>query len=320
MQRRELLKLAASASFAWAANPLAEALSSTLPILDAHIHLFDTARPGGVPWPEKNDPIYRPALPERYSAIAAPLGVVGAIAIEASPLESDNDWVLQLAATHPILAGVIGDLVPGASTFARQLERLHANPLFLGIRCGNLWNRDLAHDIQSPAFLDGIDTLAQAALTLDTANPDPSLLHAIVLLSDRIPSLRIVIDHLPHAVAPTAQPALLQYRSDLRHLGERPNVFIKLSEIPFPKNHGIEQNLSFYKDKLDALWGIFGDDRILFGSDWPNSDHLASYADTLTLVRAYMANKSSAANRKFFSRNSIAAYRWQPRTSQQRSL
>ena len=64
MLRRDLLKLAASAGAAWTAGPLALALSSSIPIIDAHVHLFDTSRPGGVPWPEKSDTvIYKPALP-----------------------------------------------------------------------------------------------------------------------------------------------------------------------------------------------------------------------------------------------------------------
>ncbi len=319
MQRRELLKLATSASVAWVASDLlGEALPSTIPILDGHIHLFDPTRPGGVPWPEENDPIYRPALPDRFSSMAMPLGVVGAIAIEASPLTIDNDWVLNVAAHHPIITGLIGDLVPSSADYSRLLERLHANPLFLGIRCGNLWNRDLAQDIRSVAFMDGLKRLSEAGLTLDTANPDPSLIHSVTVLSDRIPPLRIVIDHLPHAVPPTGHAAILQYQSDLQHLRHRPNVWIKLSEIPVAKRHGIERNLSFYKDKLDAIWGTFGEDRILFGSDWPNSEHLASYEDTLTLVRAYMEQKSAEARQKFFSTNSVAAYRWKPRTEKQR--
>lgn len=58
-----------------------------LPIIDTHIHLFDTRRPAGVPWPDQADTVlYRPALPPRYNGLAMPVGVVGAIAVECSPL------------------------------------------------------------------------------------------------------------------------------------------------------------------------------------------------------------------------------------------
>ena len=37
-----------------------------IPIIDTHIHLFDTTRPQGVPYPDKNNAtLYQPALPER---------------------------------------------------------------------------------------------------------------------------------------------------------------------------------------------------------------------------------------------------------------
>jgi L-fuconolactonase len=145
MQRRELLKLGAAVAGGWVTSRVAEALPPAIPIIDTHIHLFDPGRPGGVPWPAKTDTaLYKPALPERYKSIAGPFGVVGAIVIEASNLVSDNDWVLNVAANYPIIVGMVGDLIPGTPTYQKDLDRLHANPLFLGIRYGNLWDRPSA--------------------------------------------------------------------------------------------------------------------------------------------------------------------------------
>jgi predicted TIM-barrel fold metal-dependent hydrolase len=292
-----------------------------MPILDAHIHLFDPERAGGVPWPEPSDPvIYRPALPDRYEKIAAPLGVVGAIAIEASPLASDNDWVLRIAAANPVMVGVVGDLVPGAPDFLAELERLHANPLFVGIRYGNLWKRNLGVDLEKPGFLDGLKALSGYGLVLESANPDAELIGAIVAVADRLPDLRIVVDHLPAAPVPPAGPAREQYWSQLRHLSQNGNIFIKLSEIPIRVGGRVPLDPGYYRERLDALWDIFGENHILFGSDWPNSDHLAGYAETLALVRGYVERKSEEARRKFFGKNSIAAYKWHPRRASQGNL
>ncbi len=203
-----------------------------IPIIDTHIHLFDPGRPGGVPWPEKTDTaLYKAALPERYQSIAGPFGVVGAIVIEASNLLSDNDWVLNVAANHPIIVGMVGDLIPGTPAYQKDLDRLHANPLFLGIRYGNLWDRDLAVDAKKPEFLPGLKMLAERGLVLDSANPDPSLIRAIAGVSDHLPELRIVIDHLPSARVPTEAAARNEYWSLLRHLAQNKNVFVKLSEV-----------------------------------------------------------------------------------------
>ncbi len=315
MQRRELLKLGAVVAGSWATGQAAEAIPPAVPVIDTHIHLFDPGRPGGVPWPEKTDTaLYKPALPDRYAGIARPFGVVGAIVIEASPLASDNDWVLDVAAKYPIIVGMVGDLIPGTPAYAKELERLHANPLFLGIRYGNLWDRDLAVDGRKPEFLSGLKMLADRGLVLDSANPDLSLVRAIAVVADHLPQLRIVIDHLPTAKVPKAE--LEEYRSLLRHLAQNKNVFVKLSEVAAAR---VEQNggPTFNQDTLDALWDIFGEDQVLYASDWPNSDHHATYAETFTIVRDYVQGKGRKASEKFFCKNSVAAYRWRRRVPDQ---
>lgn len=326
MNRREVLKYSMSAALACAADQLADGLADgmaaghakQIPIIDCHIHMFDTTRPGGVPWPDKSDTaIYKPALPGRYARIARPLGVVGAIAVEASPLESDNDWVLKQAADHPIIVGVVGDLIPGTPSYSKDLDRLHANPLFVGIRYGNLWNRDLAVDLKKPGFLADLEKLAKYGLEMDSANPDPRLIRAILDVSDHVPDLRIVVDHLPSAPVPTEANARKEYWANLRRLSENPRVYIKLSEIPVRTGNVVPKDVAFYKKKLDAIWDVFGEDHILYGSDWPNSDHLASYAETLGLVQRYVSTKGSVASQKVFWKNSIAAYRWHRRQPDQ---
>ena len=61
--------------------------------------------------------------------------------------------------------------------------------------------------MNKPGFLPGLKRLAELGLELDSANPNPDLIHAITKVSDRIPDLRIVIDHLPSSPIPTAAPA-----------------------------------------------------------------------------------------------------------------
>jgi L-fuconolactonase len=317
MQRREVIRLGALSAGALALRHAAAA-AAHIPIIDAHIHLFDTTRPGGVPWPFKDDAaLYKPALPDRYAALSAPFGVVGAIAVEASPLASDNDWLLGVAAKHPLIVGAVGNLIPGSPNYASELERLHRNPLFLGIRYGNLWDRDLSVDLEKPGFVDGLKALANAGLVLDSANPDPALIRAILKVSDHVPELRIVIDHLPHSPVPTEPTAHKEYQSNLEKLAKNPNVFVKLSEIPVVENGKLVTDAMHYKAALDAIWDRFGEDHILFGSDWPNSDHVAPYAETLGIVRAYMSKKPVVAQAKYFWKNSISAYRWHSRMPDQ---
>ena len=317
MDRREVLRMAAGLALTGTASAIAET-QRRVPIIDSHIHLFDTSRLGGVPWPPKTDEVlYRRAIPSRYQRITHEFGVVGAIAVEASPIESDNDWILKQAAKNPVIVGVVGNLVPGTPPFARELERLHANPLFVGIRYGNLWNRDLFADAKKPGFIHDIRLLAAAGLELDSANPDARLIEAILAVSQQVPELRIVIDHLPNAVIPAEPTARGQYWTTVKSLSQNAGVFMKLSEVPVREGSRLQTAPSFYRDRLDALWDLFGEDRILFGSDWPNSDHVADYAETLGIVRTYVSEKGAVALEKYFWKNSITAYRWRRRLPDQ---
>ena len=321
MNRREVLKLGVTAAITCAVDARAAISAPAMPIIDSHFHLFDTTRAGGVPWPDKTDTaLYKPALPSRYEQIVRPLGIVGAIVVEASPLASDNYWVLNQAAVHPLIVGVVGDLVPGSPSYSRQLDTLRANPLFVGIRYGNLWDRDLLTDLKKPGFLADLRKLAAYGLEMDSANPDPRLIRALVELSNHVPDLRLVVDHLPGAAVPADKAAQREYWDNLRTLSQNPQVFIKLSQIPVRVGDRVPTDVTYYKEKLDALWELFGEDRVLFGSDWPNSDHVIGYADTLGIVRGYISNKGTVASEKFFRKNSMTAYRWHDRTADQKAL
>jgi L-fucono-1,5-lactonase len=282
-----------------------------IPIIDTHIHLFDTSRPQGVPWPDKKDAVlYKPALPVRYRKVTDGLGIVGAIEIECSPWLEDNHWVLDVAARDPIIVGIIGDLEPAHPDFRRQLDRFHANPLFRGIRYGNLWGRNLGAELDKPGFIAGLKALAEAGLVLDTANPTPSLVTDVVRLNDRVPGLRVVMDHLP---------ALDPATADLRELAARPHVFAKVSGVLRRVDGHVPLDLTFYRARLDTIWDLFGADRVIYGSDWPNSDQWGTYPQVLKLVNEYFRAKGAVAAEKYFWKNSVAAYHWMKRDERQPS-
>jgi L-fuconolactonase len=301
VRRRSFLATAAGAAYT-----AADAQSQAIPIIDTHIHLFDPTRSQGVPWPSKDDAaLYQPALPARYRKIAEPLGIRGAIEVECSPWVEDNQWVLDIAAKDTMLVGTVGNLEPGKPEFPKQLERFHRNPLFLGIRYGNLWGRNLGAELAKPEFVAGLKLVAQAGLVLDTANPDVPLLDAVVRVTDRVPDLRVVVDHLPQLDPPR----------DLRELGKRPQVYVKISQVLRRVDGRVPENLEFYRSRLDELFGIFGEDRVIYGSDWPNSDQWAPYPKVFNVVHEYFTAKGRTIAEKYFWKNSVAAYRWQKRAT-----
>ena len=195
MKRREFLGSAAAAAafssnfwadIAKAAEPLAD-----IPIIDTHVHLFDSRRPQGVPyagspeWAKEHNGV---ALPSTYRAYAVPLNIVGAIELEASPWIEDNLWVLEQEHTDPMFVGTVGDLEPEKPDFADELARFRKDPLFLGIRCGNIWNREVSKQVNDPKFIDGLKRVADADLVMDSANPTVELLETMVKINDKVPT------------------------------------------------------------------------------------------------------------------------------------
>ena len=103
----------------------------------------------------------------------------------------------------------------------------------------------------------------------------------------------------------------------VRELGKRPQVYVKISEVLRRVDGRVPTDLAFYRPRLDELWDIFGADRLLYGSDWPNSDLWAGYPQVLSVVREYFTGKENAAAAKYFWKNSVAAYRWKKRDASQ---
>ena len=309
MNRRTFL-LASTAAAAAVAAP-------AIPIIDCHIHLFDVSRPGGVPWPPKDGPIFKTASPARFRELVKGLNVVGAVEIECSPLFDDNQWVLDVMAKDPIMTGMIGDLEPDHKDFPKQLERFHKNPLYLGIRYGNIWDRDFHTKSNDPKFIEGVKLLAQANLTLDSANPTQQLVGDLLKLKDRVPGLRLMMDHLPR-LEPSADAAVnKQCNANLRELAKRPGVYVKVSGVLRKVGDKVPKDMAFYKPRLDHIYEIFGPDRLVYGSDWPNSDHNGTYQEGLAVVREYFMAKGQGVAEKYFWKNSVEAYRWVKRDANQ---
>lgn len=307
IHRRTVLHSSLAAAFGGTA---ASAPAETVPpIIDCHIHLFDQTRPQGAPY-SAGPRNTTPALPPRYRRLAEPLGIVGGIVVEASPWIEDNLWALQVAGTDPMMTGVIGNLRPEKPEFREYLERFHRNRLFLGIRYGNLWGYNLSQQISNPPFIEGLKLMQQAGLTLDTANPQPDLLAAVLRVADTVPGLRIVVDHLPALLWRLDARTRPGVEALLRELAQRPSVYVKVSAVMRTVEGKASTTPSMYKPILDQVFGTFSEDRLVFGSDWPNADAVDNLPAIVQIARDYMRSKNRSTAEKVFWRNSVAAYRW----------
>ena len=141
----------------------------------------------------------------------------------------------------------------------------------------------------------------------------------MVRLTDLVPHLRVVIDHLPQMEMPKELSARSALQADLRELGKRPQIYVKVSEVLRRVGARVPDDLNFYRATLDELWEIFGPDRLMYGSDWPNSDRWGTYPQVMKVVREYFTGKGAAVAEKFFWKNSLVAYGWIKRDESQPS-
>ena len=272
-------------------------------IIDTHTHFYDPTRPEGVPWPNPNDEVlYRRVMPEDYKALAVPEGVTGTVVVEASKWLADNQWILDLAAAEPFIVGFVGHLEPTAD-FEDNLNRFSANPLFRGIRLGSGHLRAIG----DPTFLASIEKLAAKALTLDLLI-NPEALSILPTLVEHTPEMRIVINHIAGARI-SEEPPDAAWVSAIREVARYPNIYCKVSglaehtgQIPAPSD------VAYYTPTVDVLWDAFGEDRLIYGSNWPVSERFAPYGVVQKIVDDYFSAKGDAVKAKFFWQNAKTAY------------
>jgi predicted TIM-barrel fold metal-dependent hydrolase len=296
MNRREFL---AGAAAAWTVPGQADGPSR---IIDTHTHFYDPTRPQGVPWPGKGDPVLsRPVLPPEFRKLTAAYGRVETVVVEASPWLEDNQWLLDLAKANPVIVGVVGNLDPGGAGFADHVKRFAANPMFRGIRVPGAVIRKR---VAEAGFRDDLKRLADAELELD-AHIGADAFEAVLRIASDVPSLRIVIDHLPFD-RPERAERRREYDRLLREIGGCRQIYAKVSYV---LHKPVPTDLDSHRDAVEQVWDCFGADRVLYGSNWPVSDLVAPYSVVFGIVREFFAGKGREATEKYFWKNALTAYR-----------
>ena len=304
--RRDLLKLSLGSTLAAAATPVPAASQLATRVIDTHTHFYDPTRPQGVPWPAQGSALYRPVYPKDWLAQAGKHGIRETVVVEASKLLEDNDWILNLAAKEKSIVGFVGNVSPASTDFAAQIKRLAANPLFRGIRIGGTVVSD---GIDSTEFIAAMKVMADLNLSLDVnglKNFD-----AVAALAEKISNLRIVINHCGNCG--DAQKLTATWKDGITACARRPNVSCKISalmEMTQTPPGQAPTDTAYYQPVLDHLWDRFGQDRLMYASNWPVSDRGAGYDVIVKVASEFATSKGSDFTEKFFWKNSLAIYRW----------
>jgi len=271
-------------------------------MLDSHQHFwrYDERQ---YPWIPKDSPLHRDWLPADLEPLLKATGLKGSIAVQARQSLEESRWLLNLADNHPSIKGVVGWVDLQSETVERDLIELSTHSKFVGVRHVVQDEPDVNFMLR-PAFLRGIGKLKQFHLTFDIL-VFPTQLPAAIELVQQFPEQPFVLDHIakPFIKAGTLSP----WREQIRELATFSNLFCKVSGMITEADHA-HWKPSDFKPYMDVVFEEFGEDRLMFGSDWPVCLLAGSYGKVFELVDSYARRLSSASRDKLFGGTAARFY------------
>ena len=292
--------------------------------------------------------VARPYLPDTYARdVAGTVASVG-VPVEAAvhvecgwhrPDQSEETaWLDGLPFGqdgNPRLAGIVGNADPRDPDFGVQLDaHARASDRFRGIRFMTAWHadkgvknwRDRDEVMTSPEFLRGFATLAERGLTFD-AFAFSQQLPQVARLAQEYPEATIVLDHYAPPLGllgpigkglgrtPEQRADLLaRWKDDLSALAEHPRVVAKHSGIAFPvlgwRSAGTTRAELVDKTAplVEHATQVFGEDRLMFGSNFPMDKAVTTYAELVGAYVDLLAPYGADLLRKVFRDNAVRVY------------
>lgn len=272
--------------------------------IDAHIHIYDVTRKG-VSWPTSTSPaLYRKIDPADFIAAAKQCGVKRAIAIECASEVENNLWTLEYLKDTPEICAVTGHINPCAHDFADVYDRYAAYPKFRGIRIGS-WSSCSDIDLMSKNIAYLADKRANVIDLLGKWN-DLAQMEELIA---RNPGISFVINHIAGCPIEGKTPPA-DYLAFLRQMAAYKNVYMKVSGIIF-RTEVIPVPLDgmYYAPVLEEIYNAFGQDRCLYGSDWPVITIKGDYETNINIITDFFRQYGNRVLEKVMGENTARIYR-----------
>jgi L-fuconolactonase len=271
--------------------------------IDAHQH-FWTYSEAKYPWIPKGSTIERDWLPSDLEEVAGGAGVTGSVAVQARQTLEETGWLLKLADKSQFIRGVVGWVDLRSDKVEEQIGEFASHKKFVGVRHVVQAEPD-SRFMLSPEFLRGLSRLKQFDLTYDFLL-FPKQLPAALEVARQFPEQPFVVDHISK---PLVRAGLLTpWREDLKELAKCSNVSCKISGLVTEANMAAWRPDDF-RPYLDAVIGCFGEQRVMFGSDWPVCLLAGSYEAVHGLVADYFRQFSEETQASFFGGAANRFYR-----------
>ena len=270
--------------------------------IDSHQHFWKYSE-AEYPWIGQGTALQRDWLPADLEAVAKKVGIVGSVVVQARQTLEESRWLLGLSDKSPFIKGVVGWVDLQSEKVEDDLAALSKHKKFVGVR--HVVQSEAADFMLKPEFLRGLAALHAFDFTYDLLL-FPKHLPSSVKVVEKLSHQRFVLDHI---AKPMIRAGMMQpWKDDLRELAKHKNVSCKISGmVTEAKMPGWKAE--DFRPYLDVVFEAFGEDRVMFGSDWPVCLLAGSYEQVHRLAADYIKQFSAAAQEKFLGENAVKFYR-----------
>lgn len=271
-------------------------------IIDTHNHIWH-CKGEHFSWiTEDLATIRRDFLIEDLLAVLDEHRVAGGMLVQAVPTLAESEWLLAMAEQTDKINGVIGwaDITKGQTVTADLRRLMGKSNRLKGIR---YMSQGLpGGHLVTPEFVEGVRCVGEQGLVYELLVTAQQLDDVDRLIA-ACPDVVFVIEHMakPAIRAGEMEP----WRSKLRQIAQHhSNVFCKLSgmttEADYQRWSGLDQAYQETEPYIAAVFSAFGEDRVMFGSDWPVSLLALPYAGVLALCQRYLQDNPALSADKLF--------------------
>jgi L-fuconolactonase len=276
-------------------------------VVDAHQHIWDPAR-ADYPWLRgAYAPIARRYGFEELRPELDEVGVHCTVLVQASDDLADTALMLECAAREPRVVGVVATApLESPERTAEALAGYRDDPVVVGIRT-------LIHDQPDPRWLlreevgRSLALVEAAGLAFDVVAVLPEHLECALAVAERLPGLRLVLDHLGHPPMPDGGDD--RWWDLVARLAEHAQVAAKVSGLYPPGDPPVAERTARIRPAFEHAVRCFGADRLLYGGDWPVSALHGGYAVTWASLQPLLAELPAADRRAVLGGTAVATYR-----------
>ena len=257
-------------------------------ILDTHHHLWDLSL-RSYDWitelPENESiKINRNFLINDLDVIANKNNVTGTICVQAHQSEEEALWLLEIAKNSNLIKGVVCWVDLKNSNIGFSLDKYQTYDKFCGIR--HVWHDEKNEDwIMDPKVIKGLKTLSERQINFDFL-VRPNHLKYIFEVYEKIPKLNGVIDHI---AKPKIKENIFEpWAENISELSKIDSLNCKISGMVEEMNES--QEISILKNYTDHVIESFGNDKVMYGSNWPVCLTKKSYSEVLEIAKSISNN------------------------------